>query len=192
MNKSQYNSFVIIIELDDAVVYPTCLHCRRTMRSSTAYLVLLWNIPHSTFLGTLWIPQEFVTGLPTEPHVWPNIGTIILTRIKLIIEAIHFRGPWKINWISISSLEKASNHSPTNQPTNQPAHRPTKPHSSGRMETETRFTKQNSTVSLVRAHFFVSINVPHQCLISGNWAVVMSGKVEGGGSGMARSSQRVN
>jgi hypothetical protein len=131
--------------------------------------------------------------LPTLPQALPSVGIIILTGIKLIIEADDFGSPWKINWISIpSSKKKAPNHSPTNQPTNQPAHGQTKPHSRGRMETEARFTKQNSTVSPVRAHFFVSINVPHQCSISGNWAVVMSRKVEGRESAITRSSQRVN
>ena len=74
----------------------------------------------STVLGALCIPQELVTGLPTEPHIQPNIGTIILTRIKLIIEANNSGDPWKINWISILSLEiDASNLSLTHQPTKQ-------------------------------------------------------------------------
>jgi len=83
-------------------------------------LVLLYSVPDSTVLGALCIPQELVTGLPTEPHIQPNIGTIILTRIKLIIEANNSGDPWKINWISILSLEiDASNLSLTHQPTKQ-------------------------------------------------------------------------
>lgn len=59
------------------------------MTLATGHLVLWLNVLDSAVLtvGTLRIPQELVAGLPTEPHVRRNIRTIILTRIKLIIEA---------------------------------------------------------------------------------------------------------